>query len=362
MNFKPGDKVRFLNTTGGGTVKKNLNSFMVSVEIDDGFEIPTLSSELVLIETTSAHDRMFVREKEEIPQAKSQQTPEPEPVEDDRISSLQLRSNDHSLPSGIYLAYVPRDQQWIMTGPIDIYLVNNTGFDILYSFFLKDEGGKFSGIDYGSLTNSSKLAIESIVREDIAQWSSGVIQVLFHPDESEKVLMPVSTTFRIKGTNFYKETSYKECGLLGNQKAIIYTVCELNRIPSTVEHILNEKEGNDSLPESAKQFNPGSAIDRFNIAPREAEVDLHISALRDNYTNLSPREILTIQIGTFERLLESALANNYTRVVFIHGIGNGTLKQALIDRVKDYGDLEFRNASFVKYGNGAIELVLHQNM
>jgi len=359
MNFKPGDKVRFLNTTGGGTVKKNINSFMVSVAIEDGFEIPTLTSELVLIEPSGINDRLFTREKENIPPAK---TPQPEPVEPNRISALQLKGNDHSFPSGVFLAYVPHDQQWVMTGNIDIYLINHTGFDILYSLFLKDEDGKFSGIDYGSLTHGSKLAIESIVREDIAQWSSGVLQVLFHQDEGEKVLMPVSATFRIKGANFYKDSSYKECGLLGEQKAIVYTVCELNRIPSTVEHILNEKEGIETLPESARQFNPGSAIDRYRIAPREAEVDLHISALRDNYEQLSPREILTIQIGVFERMLESAIANNYTRVVFIHGIGNGTLKQSLIDRLKDYGDIEFRNASFVKYGNGAIELVLHQNM
>jgi len=39
---KPGDKVRFLNTVGGGKIVKVLNEFMVSVAIDDGFEIPTL--------------------------------------------------------------------------------------------------------------------------------------------------------------------------------------------------------------------------------------------------------------------------------------------------------------------------------
>jgi hypothetical protein len=362
MNFKPGDRVRFLNTTGGGTVKKIINSFMVSVAIEDGFEIPTLTSELVIIENSGANGRLFIRDSEDIPVAKPLQT---EPVvqeEPDRVSSLQTKANEHSLPSGVYLAYVPHDQQWIMTGKIDIFLINHTGFDILYSFFLKDEEGKFSGIDYGSLSYDSKVAIESIVREDISQWSSGVIQVLFHMDESEKVLMPVSTTFKIKGANFYKDHSFKECGLLNNQKAIVYTICELNRVPSTIEHILNEKEGLDLVPESARKFVPGSAIDRYNIAPREAEVDLHISALRDNYEQLSPREILTIQIGVFERMLESAMANNYTRIVFIHGIGNGTLKQSLIDRIKDYGDLEFRNASFTKYGNGAIELILHQNM
>jgi hypothetical protein len=250
-----------------------------------------------------------------------------------------------------------------MTGNLDIYLINNTDNDILYSFFLKEEEGTYSGVDYGSVSPKSKLLLESIIREDINHWSGGIIQVLFHIDEGDRVLMPVSVSFRIKGSVFYKETSYKSCGLLGSQKAIIYTVCEFNRLPSTLEHLLNEKEGGESaLPETAKQFVPSSAIDKHRIAPREAEVDLHISALRDNYDQLTAREILTIQLGTFDRLLESALANNYTRVVFIHGIGNGTLKQALIDRIKDYGDIEFRTASFTRYGNGAIEIVLHQNM
>ncbi len=361
MNFKPGDKVRFLNTKGGGTVTKIINSFMVAVAIEDGFEIPTLTSELVIIEApANANDRLFLRQEEKIAPVAPQ---EPEYTEPERISPIQHKAGSESgFPSGVYLAYVPQDQQWIMTGMLDIFLVNHTGYDILYSFFLKSDSGKFSGIDYGSLPKGSKLALESIIREDINLWASGVVQLLFHQDEGEKVLMPVSVTFHRKGASFYKEGSFKEFGLLGQQKSIIYTICELDRMPSTVEHRLNEKEGIDSLPESARKFNPGSAIDKYSIAPREAEVDLHISALRDKYDNLTPHEILTIQIGTFERLLESAVANNYTKVVFIHGVGNGSLKKAIVDQVREYGGLEFRNASFAKYGNGAIELVLHQNI
>jgi hypothetical protein len=171
----------------------------------------------------------------------------------------------------------------------------------------------------------------------------------------------VNADFRVKGASFYKEGSFKEFAPLTNQKAVIYTLCEIERIQSTVDYALNEKEGTQNLPESARKFNPGSAIDKFNISPGEAEVDLHISALRDKYDQLSPHEILTIQVGTFERLLESAVANNYKKVVFIHGVGNGTLKQAIVQQVREYGGLEFRNASFSKYGNGAIELLLHQD-
>lgn len=42
MNFKVGDKVKFLNESGGGEIKKIISSNLVSVQIDDGFEIPTL--------------------------------------------------------------------------------------------------------------------------------------------------------------------------------------------------------------------------------------------------------------------------------------------------------------------------------
>ena len=47
---KPGDKVRFLNDVGGGTVTKILNTKMAQVENEDGFEIPVLISELVVTE------------------------------------------------------------------------------------------------------------------------------------------------------------------------------------------------------------------------------------------------------------------------------------------------------------------------
>ena len=361
MKFKPGDKVRFLNATGGGTITKVINDFMVSVEIDDGFEIPTMIHELVAIEPAGTSGDLFLNKNERRSEAPVIAEPEPEIVEEERISRLVQRGSASAAPSGIYLAWAPQDQMRLLSGSIDVYLVNNTTSDILYSFFLKNKEGNFTGIDYGSVPAESKLVLESIVREDIGMWSNGVIQVIFFSEENEKILMPVSSTFRIKSSLFYQEGSYHETRFLANQKSILYTVCELNRVPSTYEQILNEKENREPLPAAAERFRPETAIEQYRTAPNEAEVDLHISALRQDYTNLSPHEILTIQMGVFERMLGSAIAFRYTSVVFIHGIGNGTLKQAIIQRLAEYEDIEFRSASFAKYGNGAIELVIHRN-
>ena len=53
--------------------------------------------------------------------------------------------------AGIYLAVVPHDQKWLITGDVDVYLLNHTAYDILYSLFLKSDERKFEGYDYSSV-------------------------------------------------------------------------------------------------------------------------------------------------------------------------------------------------------------------
>ena len=50
MKYNIGDKVKFLNTSGGGIITKIISSTMVNVAIEEGFEIPTMTSELLKID------------------------------------------------------------------------------------------------------------------------------------------------------------------------------------------------------------------------------------------------------------------------------------------------------------------------
>ena len=59
------------------------------------------------------------------------------------------------------------------------------------------------------------------------------------------------------------------------------------------------------------------------------EVDLHIHELLDDFRGLSNREILEIQLDTFQQKLEEAKKTKVKKVVFIHGVGSGTLKLEL---------------------------------
>lgn len=356
MNFKVGDQVRFLNERGGGVVSKILSSSMVNVAIEDGFEIPTRISELIRMDDITDY----------YSQSKPVELP-PQPVDEpllqfeNKITPLIRFASKNQYPPGIYLAFIPQDQKWLMTGPIDIEIINFTGYDVLTSFFLKDANG-YSGIDYDVIPASSRLQLATIQREEIEKWCHGVIQLLFHRDQNSGVLMPVSSVFRIKPVKFYKDVQYQSSSLL-QERAFIYRIHELKGsagIPSSADQEKYDMPQPDE--KKAEPVKPQTLIDRHRIGPRIAEVDLHISSLVDDYSRLKNHEILPIQTRYFSSCLESALENHYYRIYFIHGIGNGTLKNALMEMLGEYGGLDFRDAPFEQYGAGAIEVNIPENI
>jgi dsDNA-specific endonuclease/ATPase MutS2 len=105
--------------------------------------------------------------------------------------------------------------------------------------------------------------------------------------------------------------------------------------------------------------------DEQPIAPKKAtapeliEIDLHIHQLLDDTRGLSNHEMLEIQMGKFRNEMETAIANGTQRIVFIHGIGNGTLKQEILRELgSKYKKYYFQEASFKEYGFGATMVIL----
>ncbi|MBP6978100.1 MAG: DUF2027 domain-containing protein [Bacteroidales bacterium] len=356
MKFNVGDRVRFLNERGGGVVTQILSSSMVNVAIEDGFEIPTRISELIPMDDISE----YYSNKKPV-EFNAKPAVQPEPEFDHKITPLIRFASKNQYPNGIYLAFVPQDQKWLMTGPMDIQIINFTGYDVLISFFLKGATG-YTGIDYDVIPADSQLQLETIEREEIEKWCQGVIQLLFHRDQDSRILMPVSSAFRIKPMKFYKDVQYQSSNLL-QEKALIYRIHEMKGSLDIHSPEAQEKYGEPQPePAQAEPVKPQILIDRHRIGSRVAEVDLHISSLVDDYSDLKNHEILAIQTRYFSSCLDSALENHYYRVFFIHGIGNGTLKNAIQEMLKEFGGLDFHDAPFEHYGAGAIEVTIPDNI
>ena len=59
------------------------------------------------------------------------------------------------------------------------------------------------------------------------------------------------------------------------------------------------------------------------------EVDLHLHELIDNFQQKSDYEKLMFQLNYFRKCMDAAISHRIKKVIFINGVGKGTLKQRL---------------------------------
>jgi hypothetical protein len=346
-----GDKVKFLNTSGGGVVSKVIDSRMVSILIEDGFEIPTMISELIKIEPNNPAGRFFEEHYNvDLPKA----TPDQEEPEDDRLQHLPHHVAADRKSEDIYLAFVPHDQKWLITGQVDIYLINNSSYDVLYNIFSKTALGHYAGVDYGSIFPDSKLLLDTINREQLTHWTDGCMQFLFHKEQSREVLPPFNSEFSVDGKKFFKEGNYHENHII-QAKGIVLKVLSLTT--HLRSGAATDDKGNTNRPPATIE----SLIHKYQVAPREAVVDLHIHELVDDPANLEKSEILDFQKSFFQKCLDSAIASHFLKVIFIHGVGNGILRTNLIELLKKQEGIEFFDAPMASYGVGALEVRIPHN-
>ncbi|MDE6371600.1 MAG: Smr/MutS family protein, partial [Duncaniella sp.] len=88
-------------------------------------------------------------------------------------------------------------------------------------------------------------------------------------------------------------------------------------------------------------------------------VDLHSHELIDNTAGLSAADMLNLQIDEFRRIMDENLKNKGQKIVFIHGKGEGVLRQALMKELNHrYKGHQVQDASFREYGFGATQVTI----
>lgn len=92
------------------------------------------------------------------------------------------------------------------------------------------------------------------------------------------------------------------------------------------------------------------------------EVDLHIHNLVPSERGMSNYDMLNIQLETAKRQLDFAITKRIQKVVFIHGVGEGVLKEELHYLFGRYDHIKYYDADYQKYGLGATEVYIYQNV
>jgi len=123
---------------------------------------------------------------------------------------------------------------------------------------------------------------------------------------------------------------------------------------ATIDNVISEKE-----QPKRKQQKRTKAKERFEPT---MEVDLHINQLVKSPKGMTNHDMLTLQLNTAQRQLEFAMKKRIQKVVFIHGVGEGVLRIELEYLFGRYNNVKFYDANYQKYGLGATEVYIYQNV
>lgn len=347
--MKIGDKVRFLSEVGGGIVKGFQGKDIVLVEDADGFDIPMLIRECVVIDTDDYNIKRKPHAQPEQPKKQVEEEPEityrpAETKEGERLN--------------VMLAFVPQDVKAISSTDFDAYLVNDSNYYLYYTY-LSAEGKSWKVRAYGNIEPNTKLLLEEFGKDILNELEHVAIQLIAYKDGKNFTLKPaVGVELRIDTVKFYKLHTFRE-SVYFEEPSLIYDVVKDD------EPVKRYFADANALKEALLQKkNPEKPKSQPIVKPQKhndiIEVDLHINELLDNTTNMTNSEMLEYQLGVFNKTLNEYKDKKGQKIVFIHGKGEGVLRNAILKELKSkYRNYSYQDASFREYGFGATMVTIH---
>ncbi len=357
MIMKIGDKVRFISQVGGGVVAGFQGKDIVLVEDEDGFRIPTALSDVVVVESDN-YDRISNRHQMS---QKSDVKTSTTRSEDPSVNPITFKKLPEERKGGdvlsVYLAFVPLDIHEVTNTRFESYIINDSNYYVCYTY-LCAEGKAWQLISKGEIEPNTKLFIDEIGRDSLDKLRHVSVQLMAYKKEKPFIMKPtVMTQLRIDGTKFYKLHTFQENEFF-EQRALIYTIVENDKVyrplainPETIKQEMFHKNDHTAV-EKPKVMKP--------IPPKKNEpivIDLHATEILETTSGMEPVDILNYQLAFFRRTLKEFANCKGTKIIFIHGKGDGVLRRAIINELRyKYKSYTYQDASFQEYGYGATQV------
>jgi putative NIF3 family GTP cyclohydrolase 1 type 2 len=338
MKYNVGDKVRFLNEVGGGTISGIINSSTVNVVDEDGFEVPVRAADLVV-----------VGHSEQIETAKQAEVERTESSVEESYTDI-VDSDDYEL----LLAFVPEDRSNPADCSLDLYFINDSSFYCTYIVSKSTGTDSLILLEQSTVEPETKEYVCSIDRAVLNSKLNLNITSFLYKHKEYRYYPPEQINVDLNPVKLAKNSSFVENDFF-DENAYILKIAA-NVIPE-LKISINPQE----LEKAIKQKEPAKPAEPVQkIKPDVEEIDLHIEELVEDVKSLDSGQIFEIQKARFIIALESGLTSKTRKMVFIHGVGNGKLKHE-IRRLLDTqyaGLVYYHDASFKEYGFGATMVIL----
>lgn len=224
--MKIGDRVRFLNEIGGGRVAGFQGKNIVLVEDEDGFQVPMLMTEVVVVGEEDYGTGHMVEVRQEIKGKKSElKDEEPEPEEKPitfKAKPVERKGGDRL---SAYLAFVPIDMKELSQTCFESYLINDSNYYMRY-VYMTGENNAWTVRAEGELEPNTKEFIEEFGRENLNAIEHCCVQLIAYKRDKTFLLKPtVNAQLNVDTVKFYKLHAFRENDFF-EQPALIYTLIE----------------------------------------------------------------------------------------------------------------------------------------
>ncbi len=352
--IKKGDTVRFLNAVGGGkVVRVDESKKMLYVEDEDGFEIPILERECLMVGVVNKETNFPVKDFKTKPVQRDMQTiltPQSEEVE---MKSEPIIETPEGENLKALLAFFPVDIKQLQTTSYECYLVNDSNYYLYYNV-INGENESWKSVANGIIEPNMQELLAEITKEDLSAWEKLRIQIL--PFKQGKNYTPqavIDVSLKLNAVKFYKLHSFTSSDYFDELAMLV-------DITSEKEKEVENQKLTDISPEEIKQamFQKEETgrprIIKRQQQPEVIEVDLHINELVDTTSGMSNGDMLQLQLDKFHAIIAENKNRKGQKIVFIHGKGEGVLRNEIEKLLKtQYKTYYFQDASFREYGFGA---------
>ncbi len=312
MIFKIGDFVRFVDEKREGYVTRTIDAQTLGVTDTDGFEIPVAISNLTHVH---GHQSNLVSASAK-----------------DAVTVI----DEEFVATGVYLA-VAEDSK--LSAVAHFTLVNQTSYQLLLTL-KTDQKGLFKGEFASVVPAKTSTQIYTANLGEIQLWPDFIFQILYFNVGNIKPVSPLEVLKKFKAKDF--SGAKKEVKSI-NKYAWLIQLDE----PVPLIDAQKLKESFFKTPTEKPIINKPAQ-----------EIDLHIEKLRDDHQFLDQSEIINIQLDYFKHMLDAAIVHQMPSIVFIHGVGNGTLRHHIHKMISKHPQVRtFMDARKEKFGFGATEVV-----
>lgn len=350
--IKKGDKVRFLNAIGGGTVVRiDTDKKLVYVEDKDGFEIPVLERECVIIAAINNETNFPIKDFNSKSAATSNQPIET--IKEIVIEEQPIIETKEGEILNALLAFFPLDIKQLQTTSYECYLLNDSNY-FLYFNIIDLENGNFKSVKNGLIEPNTQELIAEVTKDKLSAWEHVRIQLLpFKRDKNYEPQSVIDVTIKINTVKFYKLHSFTTNDYF-DEPAMLIDICAEKEIQKETNKLLEITGEEIKNAMFQKESTDRPRIVKKPQTPQIIEIDLHINELLDSTAGMSNVEMLQCQIDKFHSVLNENKTKKGQKIVFIHGKGEGVLRSEIEKQLKNrYKPYQYQDASFREYGFGA---------